>query len=64
MNVEMRVHILRTFITHLLIHIHQKTTESNLELSVSVGSDNNMNKLSLLVMQLPQKYKENGPFPN
>ena len=36
MNVEMRVHILTTFITHLLIHIHQKTTESNLELSVSV----------------------------
>jgi hypothetical protein len=24
MNVEMRVHILRTFITHLLVHIHQK----------------------------------------
>jgi hypothetical protein len=24
MNVEMRVHTLRTFITHVLVHIHQK----------------------------------------
>jgi hypothetical protein len=24
MNVQMRVHILRTFITYLLVHIHQK----------------------------------------
>ena len=24
MNVQMRVDILRTFVTHLLIHIHQK----------------------------------------
>ena len=24
MNVQMRVHILRTFITHLLVHIRQK----------------------------------------
>jgi hypothetical protein len=36
----------------------------NLELSVpvngaSVGSANNMNKLSLVGMQLPEKYKEN-----
>ena len=24
MNVQVRVHILRSFITHLLLHIHQK----------------------------------------
>ena len=24
MNVQMRVHILRTFVTHLLVHMHQK----------------------------------------
>jgi hypothetical protein len=24
MNVQMKIHILRTFITHLLVHIHQK----------------------------------------
>jgi hypothetical protein len=24
MNVQMRVHVLRTFIAHLLVHIHQK----------------------------------------
>jgi hypothetical protein len=24
MNVQMRVHILRTLITHLLVHMHQK----------------------------------------
>jgi hypothetical protein len=23
MNVQMRVHVLRTFVTHLLVHIHQ-----------------------------------------
>jgi hypothetical protein len=24
MNVHMRVHVFRTFVTHLLVHIHQK----------------------------------------
>ena len=24
MNVHMRVHVLRTFVTHLLVHMHQK----------------------------------------
>jgi hypothetical protein len=24
MNVQMREHVLRTFVTHLLVHIHQK----------------------------------------
>jgi hypothetical protein len=24
MNVQMRVHVLQTFITHLLVHMHQK----------------------------------------
>jgi hypothetical protein len=39
MNVQMRVHILRTFVTHLLVHIHQKTKIA-LEISAKIASIN------------------------
>ena len=37
MNVQMRVHILRTFITDLLVHIHQKTKIA-LEIAAKIAS--------------------------
>jgi hypothetical protein len=40
MNVEMRVHILRTFVTHLLIHIHQKKITLELEIAAKIASIN------------------------
>ena len=39
MNVQMRVHILTTFITHLLVHIHQKTKLA-LEIAAKIASVN------------------------
>ena len=39
MNVQMRIHILRTFITHLLIHIHQKKNIA-LEIAAKIASVN------------------------
>ena len=39
MNVQMRVHILRTFITHLLVRIHQKTKIA-LEIAAKIASVN------------------------
>jgi hypothetical protein len=37
MNVQMRVHILRTFVTHLLVHIHQKKKVA-LEIAEKIAS--------------------------
>jgi hypothetical protein len=37
MNVKMRVHILRTFVTHLLVHMHQKE-EIALEIAAKIAS--------------------------
>jgi hypothetical protein len=39
MNVQMRIHILRTFVTHLLIHMHQKEKIA-LELAAKIASVN------------------------
>ena len=38
MNVQMRIHILRTFLTHLLVHIHQKKIA--LEITAKISSVN------------------------
>ena len=38
MNVQMRVHILRAFVIHLLVHIHQK--EIALEIAEKIVSVN------------------------
>jgi hypothetical protein len=35
MNVQVKEHVLRTFITHLLVHIHQKTKIA-LEIAVKI----------------------------
>ena len=46
MNVQMRVDVLRTFITHLLVHIHQKE-KIVLEIAAKIASVNgpkNFNK--------------------
>ena len=37
MNVKMRVHVLRTFITHLLVHMHQKE-EFAVEIAAKITS--------------------------
>jgi hypothetical protein len=38
MNVQMRVHVLRTFVTHLLVHIHQrKKIALDLEIELLAG---------------------------
>ena len=37
MNVQMRVHVLRTFITHLLVHIHHKE-EIAVEIAAKITS--------------------------
>jgi hypothetical protein len=39
MNVKMRVHILRTFVTHLLVHMHQKEKIA-LEIAARIASVN------------------------
>ena len=39
MNVKMRVHILRTFVTHLLVHMHQKEKIA-LEIAAKIASVN------------------------
>ena len=39
MNIQMRVHVLRTFITHLLVHMHQKEKIA-LEIAAKNGSVN------------------------
>ena len=39
MNVQMRVHILFTFITHLLVHMHQKT-KITLEIAAKIANVN------------------------
>jgi hypothetical protein len=39
MNVQVRVHILRTFLTHLLVHIHQKKKIA-LEITAKISSVN------------------------
>ena len=38
MNVQMREHILKTFLTHLLVHIHQKKIA--LEIAAKIASVN------------------------
>ena len=51
MNIQMRVHVLRTFITHLLVHMHQKEKIA-LEIAVKIASVNG----SLLCFQfVPSK---------
>ena len=40
MNVQMRVHVLRTFVTHLLVHMHQKE-KITLEIAAKIASTNN-----------------------
>lgn len=37
MDIQMRVHVLRTFITHLLVHMYQKT-KITLEMSAKIAS--------------------------
>jgi hypothetical protein len=39
MNVQMRVHILRTFVTHLLVHMHQ-IRKIALEIATKITSVN------------------------
>ena len=39
MNVQMRVHVLRTFVTHLLVHMHQKEKIA-LEIAAKIASVN------------------------
>jgi hypothetical protein len=39
MNVEMKVHKLRSFITHLLVHMHQKEKIA-LEIAAKIASVN------------------------
>ena len=39
MNVKMRVNILRTFITHVLVHMHQKEKIA-LEIAAKIASVN------------------------
>jgi hypothetical protein len=39
MNVQVRIHILRTFITHLLVHMHQKKKIA-LEIAAKIASVN------------------------
>jgi hypothetical protein len=39
MNVQMRVHVLRTFVTHLLVHMHQKESIA-LEIVAKIASVN------------------------
>jgi hypothetical protein len=39
MNVQMRVHKLKTFVTHLLIHMHQKEKIA-LEIAAKIASVN------------------------
>jgi hypothetical protein len=39
MNVEMKVHKLRSFVTHLLVHIHQKEKIA-LEIAAKIASVN------------------------
>jgi hypothetical protein len=39
MNVQMRIHILKTFLTHLLVHIHQKKKIA-LEIAAKIASVN------------------------
>jgi hypothetical protein len=49
---------------HWLLSWSYKQRGSEFELSASVGSVNNMNKLSLVGLQLPEKYKENFNVSN
>ena len=37
MNVEMKVHVLRTFVTPLLVHMHQKAKNA-LEMAAKIAS--------------------------
>jgi hypothetical protein len=39
MNVQMRVHVLQIFVTHLLVHMHQKEKIA-LEIAVKIASVN------------------------
>jgi hypothetical protein len=39
MNVQMRVHVLKTFLTHLLVHMHQKKKIA-LEITTKIASVN------------------------
>jgi hypothetical protein len=39
MNVQMRVLVLRTFVTHLLVHVHQKEKIA-LEIAAKIASVN------------------------
>ena len=39
MNVQMRVHVLQTFVTHLLVHMHQKENIA-LEIAARIASVN------------------------
>jgi hypothetical protein len=41
MNIQMKVHVLRTFVTHLLVHMHQKkkiALEIAAKLPVTIGN--------------------------
>jgi hypothetical protein len=49
MNVHIRVQILRTFITHLLVHIHQKK-EDGLEIAAKIA------KCKLALTNLTRKF--------
>jgi hypothetical protein len=49
MNVQMRVHVLRTFVTHLLVHIHQKEKIA-LAIAAKIASVNQWCKRALEVL--------------
>jgi hypothetical protein len=37
MNVHMRVHVFRTFVTHLLVHIHQEKIALEIKEKIASG---------------------------
>ena len=39
MDIQMRVHVLRTFVTHLLVHMHQKEKIA-LEITAKIATVN------------------------
>ena len=60
MNVQMRVYLLRTFITCPLIHMHQKKKIA-LQITAKIASDQKSDSFHMTKYRMPMKLKlQNG----